>query len=197
MTDAPTASGSDTPQQILEAAAAVIVREGIGGASLRMVAKEADVSLGLLSYHFDDKQTLLREAFRLATDMLLQRSLEASGAAALVDDPEARVEAYIRSAFHEDFLRPDYLHLRIHLWATSRTAPDVAAVERDLHLRYARHLADTIGSARPDLSKTEIDERAADVIVVENGLWLNWARYRNRRDLERGLRLCRSIALAP
>ena len=35
------------------------------------------------------------------------------------------------------------------------------------------------------------------MIVVQNGLWLNWARYRDEDDLARGLRLTESIALAP
>ena len=187
---------SATPDQILEAAAAVIVREGMSGASLRTVAREADVSLGLLSYHFDDKRTLLRESFKRATDILLERSLEATRAADVADDPDGMVEAYVRGAFHEDFLDAEYLNLRIILWATARTDADIAAVERDLYVRYAKHLATIIHLARPALDESEARARATDVIVTQNGLWLNWARYQDRDDLERGLQRCVSLALA-
>jgi AcrR family transcriptional regulator len=189
----------DTPDQILEAAAAVIVRDGMSGASLRSVAQEAEVSLGLLSYHFDDKQTLIREAFKRATDILLERSLAAMSeveASETASAAEAAAEAYIRGAFADDFLRPEYLHLRISLWATSRTNDDIALVERDLYQRYAKNLSTVIASARTGLSTREARQRATDVIVVQNGLWLNWARYRDRDDLERGLQLAVAIALA-
>ncbi len=185
----------DTPDQILDAAAAVIVREGLRGASLRSVAQEAEVSLGLLSYHFDDKKTLIREAFKRATDILLERSLAAMDAID-VDGSDLRAEAYIRGAFDDDFLKSDYLHLRISLWATARTDADLAKVERDLYQRYADNLAVAIAAARPELPADIFRQRATDVIVVQNGLWLNWARYHDRGDLERGLRLAVAIALA-
>ena len=45
----------------------VIVRDGVRGTSMRQVAQEADVSLGLLSYHFDGKDSLIVAAFERAT----------------------------------------------------------------------------------------------------------------------------------
>ncbi len=185
----------ETPGHILDAAVSVIVRDGIRGTSLRSVAKQADVSLGLLGYHFDDKQTLLHHAFKRATDVLLERSMAARDTVADEADPTARVEAYVRGAFHEDFLHADYLHLRISLWAASRTDSDLAAIERDLYLRYAQHMSATIAEAHPQASSSQVEHRTTDVIVVQNGLWLNWARYQDRPDLERGLRLCVALAL--
>ncbi len=182
-----------TPDQILDAAAAVIVREGVRGASLRSVAKEADVSLGLLSYHFDDKQTLLEAAFRRATDVLLAR---AQSEVASADTPDSQVRAFLRGAFAEEFLGSDYLTLRISLWAVSRTDPEIGAIERDLYVRYASSLAALIQGARPELGQDEAAARATDAIVIQNGLWLNWARYADRDALERGLTMCERAALS-
>ena len=55
---------TETQEAILDAVQSVIVREGVGGASMRQVAETADVSLGLLSYHFDDKDSLIAAAFK-------------------------------------------------------------------------------------------------------------------------------------
>ena len=183
---------SDSQEQILDATIACIVRDGIDGASMRNVAREADVSLGLLSYHFDDKRSLIEAAFQFATDRLLDATLESLGGVVGADQ---RVRAYVRGAFHGEFLEPDYLALRIALWAISRTDDEIAEVERSLYERYASKLTDLIREARPALSTTEAGERATDVIVTQNGLWLNWARHNNRDDLERGLGRCDSIAL--
>ncbi len=169
-----------------------IVRDGIDGASMRNVAREADVSLGLLSYHFDDKRSLIEAAFQLATDRLLDATFESLDG---IDGADQQVRAYIRGAFHGDFLEPDYLALRIALWAISRTDDEIAVVERNHYERYASNLTKLIRHALPKLSSKQATERATDVIVVQNGLWLNWARHHDRRGLERGLGRCDAIAL--
>ena len=85
------------------------------------------MSLGLLSYHFDDKRSLIVAAFELATDRLLAASV---GSLDGVDGPDERVRAFVRGAFHGEFLEPDYLALRLALWAISRTDHEIEAVER-------------------------------------------------------------------
>ena len=61
----------DSQEQSLDAVAEVIVRDGVRGASMRTVAQEAGVSLGLLSYHFTDKSSLITAAYARAADRLL------------------------------------------------------------------------------------------------------------------------------
>ena len=183
---------TETQEQILDAAMSCISRDGIDGASMRNVAREADVSLGLLSYHFDDKRSLIVAAFELSTARLFEASVSSLTDVEGVDD---RVRAYIRGAFHGEFLDPQYLALRLALWAISRTDPEIAAVERNLYELYADQMTELIVAARPRLSRRDARNRATDVIVTQNGLWLNWARHCNRDDLDRGLARCDDIAL--
>jgi len=185
-------SGASTQNQILDAVTAVIVREGVRGASMRNVAEEADVSLGLISYHFDDKRSLIEAAFKRATGALLAVALTAAES---VESPEERVRAYLRGAFSSEFLTDEYLALRVSLWAVSRTDPTIAAIEEELYSNYASHLGDLIAKARPDLSPIDVAERATDAIVIQNGSWLNWARFHNPGDLDRSLERCERIAL--
>lgn len=182
---------TDTQEQILDAALSCIAREGLDGTSLRNVADEAEVSLGLLGYHFDDRETLLVAAFELATGRLLETSL-----ASLVDvfDPAERVEAFIRGAFDDAFLAPDYLALRISLWAIARTNDQIAATEQKHYDLYRDKIVELLARALPDVEQGELEDRATDIIVTQNGLWLNWARHRSGRDLERGLQACVSLA---
>ncbi len=182
---------TETQEQILDAAMNCIVRDGVEGASMRSVAREADVSLGLLSYHFDDKRTLIVAAFQLVTDRLFAASLETLDG---IDDPSDRVKAYIRNAFTPEFLTADYLAMRLALWAISRTDPLIAEAESKHERRYTNELATLIRCACPSVDKREADDRATDVIVTQNGLWLNWARYQKKNDLERGLSRCEAIA---
>jgi AcrR family transcriptional regulator len=185
---------SGSQEQILDAAMACIVRDGINGASMRNVAREADVSLGLLSYHFDDKRSLIEAAFRLATDRLLDKTSEALHG---IDGADERVRAYIRATCHDDFLAADHLALWIAIWAIARTNDEIARVERSMCDPYASQLAALIRAARPCLSVAAATDRACDVIVIQNGLWLDWARHQNTSNLERCLDRCDSIALDP
>ncbi len=182
----------DTQDGILDAVQSVIVREGVRGASMRQVANEADVSLGLLSYHFDDKDSLIMAAFSRATSTLL----DASGdAAALVDDPDEKVKAFLRGSFAPEFLNSDYLRLRVSLWAVSLTDPELAKVDSHYYDRYASSMKTIIGEARPGLSADEIARRTGDVIAYTNGLWLDWARFNDDVALERGLQRAETMAL--
>jgi DNA-binding transcriptional regulator YbjK len=70
----------DRRERIAAAAIRVVAREGIDGLTHRAVAREADVPLGSTSYHFADKDELLRSAVELAeveNREVLARTLEA------------------------------------------------------------------------------------------------------------------------
>ena len=183
---------TETQDQILDAVQTVIVRDGVRGASMRQVAQEADVSLGLLSYHFDGKDSLILAAFVRAASDILATSI---AAVVDIDDPAERVRAYLRGAFTEEFLDGDYLRLRVALWAVALTDPEIAKLDDEHYTKYASEMRTLLAEARPDLDAQEVKERVADVIATSNGMWLDWARWQNDARLERGLQLCERIAL--
>lgn len=185
-------SSTDTQDQILEAVMSVIMREGVSGASMRTVAEEADVSVGLLSYHFDDKDSLIAAAYERAAERLLAVTRDAVES---VEDPSDRVRAWIRGPFVDEFLAEDYLGLRVSLWAVARVNETIADVEKQLYGPYADGLAELITSV-VDIPSDEVENRVTDILVIQNGLWLNYARYAAPVDLERGLERCESIAFA-
>jgi len=184
---------TETQEQILDAAMHIIVRDGIDSTSMRAVAEEADVSLGLLSYHFEGKEGLIVSAFQLSCDRLLDYTkirTEQAGA-----DPRDRLRSTIRAFYDGEFVTDDYLALWFAIWAVSRNNDQVRAAELELYQNYAAQLQQSISEACPDATNDVISERTTDLVVVQNGLWLNWARFHDASDLERGLRLCESIAL--
>lgn len=188
-----TMTTSDTQEQILDAVQSVIVRDGVRGASMRQVAQEADVSLGLLSYHFDDKDSLIVAAFERASTTLREACVEA---AAAVDGADEKVVAFLRASFGDEFLDGDYLRLRVSLWAVSLTDPELAKIDAAFYEQYSSALRDLIRSARPGLAESDTAARTADMIALSNGLWLDWARYQNAENLERGLVACEHLGLA-
>ncbi|WP_439656127.1 TetR/AcrR family transcriptional regulator [Lentzea sp. HUAS TT2] len=59
---------TDSAGRILDAVLTLLSQQGIGGVSMRAVAREADVALGLVNYHFTDKTGLVCAALRRIED---------------------------------------------------------------------------------------------------------------------------------
>ncbi|NCG37757.1 MAG: TetR family transcriptional regulator [Actinobacteria bacterium] len=184
---------TETQEQILDAAMQIIVRDGLEETSMRAVAEEAEVSLGLLSYHFEGKENLIVSAFRRAADRLMEITRELLDAAG--DDPRARIQAGLRPFFDDELSDVGHLEIWLAMWAVARTNDDVALAEQDLYERHAEVLRDAIRSADESLPEDIVRQRTTDVIALQNGLWLNWTRWGNPESLERGLARCESIAL--
>ncbi len=80
-------------EQLIEAALAVASRDGIEAATVRAVAAEAGVSLGVVHYCFQDKDELLRAMAHAITSANLQRSL--GDLPEQVQDPQTVIETVI------------------------------------------------------------------------------------------------------
>lgn len=91
--------GAASREAILQAAVRVIGREGLVGASLAAVAKEASTSKPAVLYHFGSRERLLHEVASLAVGLYrgLLGPAEAGG-----PSPRGRAEAAIRSIFAPD-----------------------------------------------------------------------------------------------
>lgn len=176
-------------ERILDAVLTLLSRHGIGGVSMRSVAKEAGVSLGLVNYHYSDKTGLIRAA--------LQR-IESQDIALVNADPELsperRLRAALRRVVQPDFLTTDYLSLRLQLWSLAQAHEDFAEINATAQRRYRSGLADLIKAAVPDLPRRECTRRAADIDVIQNGLWLTALLDLDKASVKRSVQRCERIA---
>ena len=111
----PKASEATRRQQILQAAHAVALRQGIGGVTIRAVAAKARLSHGLVLFHFKRKdQLVLALLDRVLASTLSPRAGEELGP---IRDPRDRLRVLLR---HEvDRLSHDTRQVRLFLeyWA--------------------------------------------------------------------------------
>src|SRR3712207_9421302 len=90
-------------EEIAEAAWRVIEREGLAGADLREIAREAGYTTGVITHYFRDKRELMTFAFGLLVDRSTARMARASAEAGLMEalaqvlplDEERRREATV------------------------------------------------------------------------------------------------------
>jgi AcrR family transcriptional regulator len=180
----------DRQARILEAVIDLLAREGISGVSMRAVAREAGVALGLVNYHFEDKTSLIRAALHRVEEQDL----------AMVEPdpalpPEERLRLALRRFAEPEFLTTEYLSLRLQLWALARAHEDFEHINTEAQQRYRAGLAALLRAARPGLSRAECNRRAADIDVVQNGVWLTSLLGLDRAAVRRSIARCEEIAL--
>ena len=186
----PSGERVDRRELILAAALRLLSRHGISGVSIRAVAREANVALGLMHYYFEDKTTLIAAA--------LMRVEEQDIAIVAPDpalSPEASVRAALRRVADPEFLTTEYLSLRLQLWALAQADEAFATINTRAQDRYRAGLSALIHAARPDLSKAECDRRAADIDILQNGMWLTALLGLDRASIRRTVARSEEIAL--
>jgi TetR/AcrR family transcriptional regulator, cholesterol catabolism regulator len=181
----------DRQERILEAVLRLLAEHGISGLSMRAVAREAGVALGLVNYYYEDKPSLIRAALRRIGEQDL----------ALVDSapllaPADRLRAALRRVADPEFLTTEYLSLRLQLWSLAQAHPNFEQINTAAQKRYRAGLAALIRAARPELGRTECARRAADIDVLHNGLWLTALLGLDRAAIRRCVARCEEIALA-
>jgi AcrR family transcriptional regulator len=181
---------NDRRRRILDALLRLLASEGIGGVSLRAVSREAGVALGLVHYYFDDKTSLIAAALKEIgqQDLLI---LEPDPAL----DPEQRLRAALRRVAEPEFLTTEYLSLRMQLWALAQVNDEFAEINETAQARYREQLSALLKAARPELRAAERARRAADIDVIQNGVWLTALLGLDRASVKRSVARTEAIAL--
>lgn len=124
-----TGAGESTRERILRAALRVIGEHGVAGVTNRQIAREAEVSLGSITYHFETQHELLRESMLLFVREETERLTALAAGAGRQDDPvslEAAAALVEQVAESTTFGREQLAPLELYLHAG-----------RDPHLREA------------------------------------------------------------
>jgi AcrR family transcriptional regulator len=101
---------SDTRDRILEAALRAFSQRGFDGSKTREIASGADVTLGLLQYHFGSKTELWKAAVDLAFDRL-RGELEAVIADPQPEDVRERLRLLLHSHVRFVARNPEFVRL--------------------------------------------------------------------------------------
>ncbi|MEM7338735.1 MAG: TetR family transcriptional regulator [Actinomycetota bacterium] len=186
--EASTVEESSTVDRIVDAVLAVLARDGMAGVSMRAVAREAEVAVGLAHYHFDSKTALVAAALQRVGEADVELVSPADGLSA----PD-QLREHLERAFDPSFLAPTYLSLRLQLWSLAGVDPQFAAINRAAQQRYLNGLSALVGAVRPDLGRDEVARRAADILIVQNGVWLTAVLVPDDEAVARAIARCEQI----
>ncbi len=156
---------------------------------MRAVAKQAGVAVGLANYHFANKTALICAALSRVGHQDLELVEPSDG-----PDPRDHLRACLRRALDPDYLAQDYLSLRLQLWSLAGVNSEFAEINRTAQQQYLVGLAALIAAARPDLDSEEIERRAADILIVQNGVWLTAILVTDGSAVRRAMARCLELA---
>ena len=116
----------DRRDRIIDAALEVIARDGVAGTSHRRVAREADVPLGSMTYHFDSMDELLRSAmtrFAEQTSRAFRSALE--GAGSIEEAQDAVIQLITRGSSARDLV------ITHEIYTLAARRPEFREITRD------------------------------------------------------------------
>jgi AcrR family transcriptional regulator len=138
---APRDLGGERAQRIVDAMRASVARRGAAGSTFDHVAREAEVSRGLLHYYFGTKERLLAEVVRRDSDIRMARLDTELAGARTADDFIDKLVRSLDDMVHHD---PGFVTLVFELFTAARRNDEVAAEVAELYRRTRAHVADLL-----------------------------------------------------
>lgn len=175
---------------LIAATLTCLARDGHAGISVRRIAAEAGVSVGLLNHHFGTIDALIAETYhKLANELTtaLWEHVEQ------VDGAAERLDAFLSASFSPRVMDPDLLGVWVVFWSLIRHSEHVS----QSHEKSYRAYLDLIRQLLDGLAASEgfviHDSRLAAIglSAMLDGLWLEWCLNPETFSAANGLHICR------
>ena len=161
-------------QRLIDAALECMATGGYQSASVRTITKIAGVTPGLLRYYFEEKSSLMLEAYRQFKHDTLAVSLQAAADAG--PDPAAQLEAFTRSVLFSGADDRRQMNIWVSFQELVITEPEVAAAQAEAY----DLLLETLGGWITDIYAARGEQCTPDAVrklaigvnSVIDGVWL-------------------------
>jgi AcrR family transcriptional regulator len=163
---------SDRREALVDAAIESLKRFGYEGLSVRRIAAEAGVSIGLINHHFPNKDTLVAESYRTFSRRLATNFEKAADAAG--PDPRARLRAYFDAFFSGPNIDPQVLTAWVVYWSLVQVSPEMRTVRDEEGQGYSEVLSRLLSDLARSRGGVPMDLSLAvkGLTALLDGLWL-------------------------
>jgi len=180
----------DRREMLVAATLRCLVRDGHAGISVRRIATEAGVSVGLLNHHFGSIDALIADTYqKLASELTSALLVEIEQAGT----PAQKIDAFLTGSFSPRVMDPSLLGVWVVFWSLIRHSEHVS----HSHEKSYRAYLDLIRQLLDDLAASEgfviHDTRLAAIglSAMLDGLWLEWCLNPETFSAANGLHICR------
>ena len=155
-------------QSLIAACARVLAREGAAGTSVRVIAREAGVSPGLITHYFTGIEALIAATYA-DVDQTVRAAMEVAVAAAGAD-PRARLDAFVTASFAPPIADRALLATWIAFWSLVSARADIARQHDDQYAAYRARLTEMLDAC--GVAPDRLRLAAITLAAVVDGLWL-------------------------
>jgi TetR/AcrR family transcriptional regulator, transcriptional repressor of bet genes len=177
-------------QALIEAAIASLKRAGHEGLSVRNIAAEAGVSLGLINHHFPNKEALVAEAYRHFHRQLFDVHTQAVARAK--PTAHGRLRAFLESTFSPPNLDRDVLTAWVVFWGMLRHSKEIQRVHDETYGDYVDLVRSMLAGLAAEVGRLRMSLRTAAIglTALLDGLWLEWCLDPEHFSPREAIRIC-------
>ena len=177
-------------EMLVAATLRCLVRDGHAGISVRRIATEAGVSVGLLNHHFGSIDALIADTYqKIASELTTALRQEIQQAAT----PAQKMDAFLVGSFSPRVMDPQLLGVWVVFWSLIRHSEHVS----QSHEKSYRAYLDLLRQLLDDMAASEgfviHDTRLAAIglSAMLDGLWIEWCLNPETFRPANGLHICR------
>jgi AcrR family transcriptional regulator len=161
---------SSTRDRLIEAAFRVVARDGLETASVKTIAAEADITPGLVHYHFTSKEAVIEAALRHGLEDYLARC----NARRAAMPPHRQIETFFLAMRDIDEADREFFKVRLALASRAMTHAGLAETMAEINTAIVAELAMVFATAvSNDAVPTDRDlALAATVQAALDGIML-------------------------
>jgi TetR/AcrR family transcriptional repressor of bet genes len=177
-------------QALIDAALVSLKRQGHDGLSVRSIAAEAGVSLGLINHHFPNKEVLVAETYRSFHRQLFDVHTQAVARAG--PSARERLRAFFESTFSPPNLDREVLTAWIVFWGMLRHSREIQRVHGDTYGDYVELVRSMLAGLAKEEGVLRVKPRLAAIglTALLDGLWLEWCLDPENFTRREAIKLC-------
>jgi TetR/AcrR family transcriptional repressor of bet genes len=175
---------------LVEATLRSLAAHGHDGASVRRIAAEAGVSVGLINHHYASIDELIAAAYEKVALGIVRQLLETAEAAP--PSPRARLSAFFRASCSPPMLDPDLLGVWVVFWSMIKHSSVMQRTQRHTFAEYRTVLERHLVAFGAEIGLAESDMRlsAIGLSALLDGIWLELCLNPADFTPDEGVRLC-------
>jgi len=168
-------------QELIDATFQCLCRYGTEEMSVRLIAHEAGLSLGMVRHHFRSKDELLAATLRYLSSKVQEQISLAMAKPDL--SPVERLYAFIIACLHPQALDADYVRARFLFWGLAHTNQVVRRVHDEIYSRFEFQVRELVAAiAKENGAELDLDVVTLAILALLKGIWVEWSLAPNRAD---------------
>ena len=159
-------------EEIVQATIRCLARDGYTRFTMKTLAREANLSQGILHYYFNDKAAILVAALGAVTAELERRITQAQQA--YTKDAAQRLQAVIHACLETAMECPEVWQVYMQLWSEMRHNEQLLAINAALYTQMRRQVATllTLGLRQGAFRSVDVTQAAAVIVGLIDGMAL-------------------------